>query len=82
MNPGRADIVAMLASFGDRSPDVVPETIGSMELAWLVHQLEQRYGAALRLEDADIMRMTTVMAAVEVIRDVLDRAPADPGRSP
>ena len=35
----------MLATYGDRQPDQVPEAIDSLELAWLIHQLEQRYGA-------------------------------------
>ena len=43
--PQRSDVVAMLATYGDRQPEQVPEAIDSLELAWLIHQIEQRYGA-------------------------------------
>ena len=35
----RGEILAILAAYGERSPEQVPEDIDSMELAWLVHQL-------------------------------------------
>ena len=57
----------MLATYGDRQPDQVPEAIDSLELAWLIHQVEQRYGA-LDLDDATIDRMSTVTGALEVLR--------------
>ena len=34
--PQRSDVVAMLATYGDRQPEQVPEAIDSMELAWLI----------------------------------------------
>jgi hypothetical protein len=40
--PQHSDVVAMLATYGDRQPEQVPETISSLELAWLLHQIEQR----------------------------------------
>jgi len=57
----------MLATYGDRQPDQVPEAIDSLELAWLIHQIEQRYGA-LDLDDAALTRMSTVTGALEVLR--------------
>ncbi|MFG1810086.1 hypothetical protein, partial [Streptomyces sp. NPDC049040] len=72
--PGRAEIVAILAAFGDRPPDEVPEGIDSMELAWLVHQIELRYGGTV--DDAALVRMTSVSAVVEVLTDLHDRAAA------
>ena len=39
--PGRADVIAILATMGERSPDEVAEEIGSLELAWLVSQVEE-----------------------------------------
>ena len=51
--PGRDEIVAILAAFGDRPPEEVPEGIDSMELAWLVHQIEQRYGGSVD-DDGDV----------------------------
>ena len=65
--PQRSDVVAMLATYGDRQPDQVPEAIDSLELAWLIHQIEQRYGA-LDLDDAAMARMSTVTGALEVLR--------------
>jgi acyl carrier protein len=60
----------MLATYGDRRPEDVAEGIDSLELAWLVHQLEQHYGAVLDLTDDDLARMSTVTGAVEVLREL------------
>jgi acyl carrier protein len=59
----------MLATYGDREPEQVPEGIDSLELAWLIHQIEQRYGE-LDVDDEMINRMSTVTGAVEVLRDL------------
>jgi acyl carrier protein len=40
-----------------------------MELAWLVHQVEQRYG--VELADDQLERMATLDDAVTVIAEVL-----------
>ena len=61
----------MLASYGDREPAQVLERIDSLELAWLVHQVEQRYDVRLDLDDDTLVRMSTVTAAVEIIADAL-----------
>jgi len=58
----------MLATYGDRQPDQVPEAIDSLELAWLIHQIEQRYGE-LDVDDETIARMTTVTGVVDVLTD-------------
>jgi hypothetical protein len=65
----RSAVVAMIASYGDRRPEQVPEAIDSLELAWLIHQVEQRYGA-LDIDDDAIARMSTVTGAVDVLRDL------------
>jgi hypothetical protein len=67
--PQRSDVVAMLATYGDRQPEDVPEVIDSLELAWLVHQIEQRYGE-LDVDDDMFRRMSTVTGAVDVLRDL------------
>ncbi len=67
--PGRAQIVDWLSALGDRSPDEVRERIDSMELAWLVHQVEQRY--AIELDDDQLDRIRTIDAAVAVIAEAL-----------
>ena len=61
----------MLATYGDRPSSEVGERIDSLELAWLVHQVEQRYGVTLDLDDESLIRMTTVGGAVEMLGKVL-----------
>ena len=65
----RSEVVEMLASYGDRRPEQVPEAIDSLELAWLIHQVEQRYGA-FDVDDDAINRMFTVTGAVDVLREL------------
>jgi acyl carrier protein len=67
----RNDVVAMVASFGDRPVDEVSERIDSIQLAWLVHQVEQRYGVQLELDDARFELMRTITGAVEVLREAV-----------
>ncbi|WP_051966387.1 hypothetical protein [Kitasatospora mediocidica] len=68
---GRDDVVAMLAAFGNREPRQVDEALGSLELTWLITEVEQRYGVALDLSDEDLDRMVTVSGATEVLREAL-----------
>jgi acyl carrier protein len=65
----RSDVVAMLATYGDRQPEQVPEAIDSLELAWLIHQIEQRYGA-LDVDDDMLARMSTVTSVVGLLQDL------------
>jgi hypothetical protein len=69
--PDRADVIAMLATFGQRSPDEVAEEIGSLELVWLITKVEQRCGVTLDLSDDTLAQMTTVSGAVGALREVL-----------
>jgi len=75
--PERAELLTMLAAFGDRRPEQVPENIDSMELAWLIHQVEERYGRRIDLDDAALARMTSVSGAAEVLRDHVFEAADD-----
>jgi acyl carrier protein len=59
----------MLATYGDREPDQVPELIDSLELVWLIHQIEQRYGE-LDVDDDMLARMSTVTGVLDVLRDL------------
>jgi acyl carrier protein len=59
----------MLATFGDRQPDQVPEAIDSMELVWLIHQIEERLGE-LELDDDMLDRMSTVTGVLGVLQDL------------
>ncbi|GIM84523.1 hypothetical protein [Salinispora arenicola] len=70
---GRADLVAMLAQLTDRPTDL-PERIGSMELAWLVHLVEQRYDRQLDLTDDQLARVRTVDDALAVFQTALTTA--------
>ena len=74
--PARAEVLALLAGYGERSPEQVPEDIDSMELAWLLHQLGRRYGRALDSDDALLARMGTVTGVVDVLAE-LGGEPAD-----
>jgi hypothetical protein len=65
----RSDVVAMLATYGNRQPELVPESIDSLELAWLIHQIEQRYGV-LDVDDDMLERMSTVTGVVDVLNDL------------
>jgi hypothetical protein len=65
----RSEVVALLATYGGRHPEQVPEAIDSLELAWLIHQVEQRYGV-LDIDDDALPRMSTVTGAVDVLRDL------------
>jgi hypothetical protein len=69
--PDRQQIIELLAAYQDRPTDAVGERIGSLELAWLLHAAEQRYGRALELSDEQLTRMATVTEAVAVLREVL-----------
>ena len=66
--PDRADVLVMLASYGDRNPEDVNEELGSLELTWLVAQAEQRYSVLLDLSDETFAGMGTVTGALAVLR--------------
>ena len=74
---GRDDVVSMIASLGDRSVDEVGDRVDSMQLAWLMHQVEQRYGVEIELNDGQFARMSTVDGAVEVLREAIGTVPHD-----
>jgi hypothetical protein len=74
--PDRQAIVSMLATFRERSPDEVGEQIDSLELTWLVYQVEQRYGVSLAGNDEELAGITTISGAVEVLRAVVDGSKA------
>ncbi|HVV19541.1 MAG TPA: hypothetical protein VHF06_08905 [Pseudonocardiaceae bacterium] len=72
--PDRADVLAMLAGYGDRAPADVGEELGSLELTWLVAQVEQRYAVYLDLTDDAFTGMSTVTGAVDVLRTAITEA--------
>lgn len=66
----RADVLELLAGLGDREADTEP--VDSMELAWFVHQVEQRYG--VEFDDTHLDRIRTVTDAVTVLTETLRAA--------
>jgi hypothetical protein len=72
--PEREDVLAMLAMLSGRDAAQPSETIDSMELAWLVQQVEQRNRVVLDLGDDELARMSTVDGAVGVLREALTGA--------
>jgi acyl carrier protein len=59
----------MLATYGDRQAEQVPEGIDSLELAWLIHQLQERYGE-LDVDDDMFTRMSTVTGVLDVLTEL------------
>jgi hypothetical protein len=68
--PVRADIVGLLATYGDRQPTHIPEDIDSLELVWLLHQIEQHYGRDMNVDDDTLSRMSTVSGVVTVLGEL------------
>ncbi|HST46300.1 hypothetical protein [Jatrophihabitans sp.] len=66
-NLDRDDVLAMLTPLGTRGPDSTLERLSSMEVAWLVHQVEQRYGIELDLDDEQLARLRTITDAVQLL---------------
>ena len=67
----------MLAGLSGRDLAQPSETIDSMELAWLVQQVEHRNRVTLDLGDDELARMSTVDGAVGVLREALTGAADD-----
>ena len=76
--PSRDEVIAILATLGDRPIEEVGDQIGSLELTWLVTQIEQRYDITLDLSEEDLSQMMTVSGAVTALREVLAGAAARP----
>lgn len=72
--PGREDVLAMLATYGDRTPGEVGDQLDSLALTWLIAQAEQRYGIELDLSDDVFTQMSTVDGAVLALRGAIGDA--------
>ncbi|MFF1903736.1 acyl carrier protein [Kitasatospora sp. NPDC058218] len=77
--PDRAEVLAILAAFGQRAADTVPEELGSLELTWLIAEFEQRYGIEPDLDDERFEAIRTVDDAVDVLRAAVLAATGAPG---
>lgn len=69
----RETVVAMLAAFGERAPEAVDDVVGSLELTWLIAEIEQRYSVVLELTDEQLARINTVDDATSVLREALEQ---------
>ena len=74
--PGRAEVVAMLARYGNRPPQDVHEALGSLELTWLIAEFEQSYQIELDLDDDRLDAVRTVDDAVGLLRSAVEAAGA------
>ena len=63
----RADVLSMLQPLNERTSDPGRERLSSMEVAWLVHQVEQRYSVRLELDDDQLAKLRTVTDAVQLL---------------
>lgn len=78
----RAEVIDMLAGLtGGRDDEEHSELVDSMEIAWLAHSVEQRYGLPVDLTVEQLSGIRTVADAVDVLGKALAAArPADEGR--
>lgn len=60
--------MTMLAELTAKPAAEVSDRIGSMELAWLVHLVEQRYERRLDITDDELAGIRTVDDALRVFR--------------
>ncbi|MEV4555506.1 acyl carrier protein [Kitasatospora sp. NPDC049285] len=75
----RTAVRSMLARYGDRSPEQVEEELGSLELTWLIAEVEQAYGVQLDLDDDRLDAIRTVDDAALALGAVLAAAGAGTG---
>ncbi|MET8044403.1 acyl carrier protein [Micromonospora sp. NPDC005215] len=69
----RQGVIEILAEYHQRPADEEDaDAIDSLELAWLIHQVEQRYGVELDLPDETLLQMSTVDRAARLLRQSLD----------
>ncbi len=72
----RAQLVAMLAPLAQRSRDPEAERLDSLEVAWLVHQVEQRYAVRIELDDGQLARLHTLTDAARLLGESVAAAGA------
>jgi hypothetical protein len=65
------DALAMLAGFGERAPESVDDVVGSLELTWLIAEVEQRRSVVLDLTDEQLARIHTVADAADALDSLL-----------
>jgi acyl carrier protein len=71
MTLDRAAVIEMLEPLGERGSDSERERLSSMEVAWLVHQVEQTYDVRVELDDLQLASMRTITDAVQLLGESL-----------
>jgi len=67
----RDEVVAIIAAQQNRAPDAVGERLDSLDLVWLLHAVQERYGVAIDLSDGQFGAVRTISDAVAVLRQRL-----------
>ena len=70
----KESVLSILAAFGERGPAAVDDMVGSLELTWLITEVEQRYSAVLELSDEELASVHTVDDAASVLSQALESA--------
>lgn len=73
MELDRRGVLELLSTMQGRPAGIEADTIDSLELVWLLHQVEERNSVRLDLDDDDLNSMNTVDGAVAVLNRVLPR---------
>lgn len=69
--PDRPTLVALLAEYDQCAPAAVGDRVDSLQLAWLLHAVEEEYQVELDLDDDQFEAMGTVDGAVRVLGEML-----------
>ena len=72
--PDSDEVIAILAALGDRPPESTADPIGSLELTWLIAELEQRYAVVLDLPGDRLDGIRTIADAVDTLQQALSNA--------
>jgi acyl carrier protein len=77
--PDERDVLALLGTRDTSTAGQWDERIDSLEIAVLIHAMEQRYGVVVPLTGELMVRLATVTGAVAVLREALQPGQAGTG---
>lgn len=72
----RDEVVAILATQQNLARDAVSERLDSLDLVWLLHTVQERYGVEIDISDGQFGAVRTIADAVAVLRQRLADAAA------
>ncbi len=67
----RDEVLAILAAQQNLAPDAVSERLDSLDLVWLLHTVQERYGVVIDLSDGQFGAVLTISDVVAVLRERL-----------